>query len=470
LLFSLAYLRFMKRNTFLRLSALAAAGPFISPLWFYGCKKEGLLPDIDYTGRVLVIGAGISGLYAAQLAKSKGAQVKILEASSRWGGRIRPLTGFSDFTVELGAEEVHGQKSMYFEWISEAGTSFVTADSRDFLFKGSVLRDVETLSGDAGFQTVESAYTEVDEGNYGGPDQSVLSYLQSLGVSAEYMPYGNALLANEYGTSAERISVFGASLGNSMWNAGDSNFFLKNADHAGFIEVKFADVLPLVAFQTPVTGINYQNNEIVVTDSLGNTHLCDKLIITVPLGVLKAGLIQFTPSLSTAKSEAIQKIGFGNGMKIILRFTQRFWPDDTGSIYGSGPVPEYWATGLGRSAEGKVLTAFVMGEKAEVLHTQGASAINTVLADLDSMFDGNASAFYDSHVIMDWTNEPFVLGSYSFPALGEGNARAVLASPVNKKLYFAGEACHTEGHFATMHGAVETALYAVRCLLEESVE
>jgi monoamine oxidase len=459
----------MRRATFLRLSALAAAGPFINPLWFYGCKKEGLLPDIDFTGRVLVIGAGISGLYAAQLAKSKGAQVKILEASSRLGGRIRSLTGFSDFTVELGAEEVHGQKSVYFEWIREAGTSFVTADSRDFLFTGGVLRDVDTLSADIGFQNVETAYSEVDDGTYEGPEQSVLSYLQSRGVNAAYMPYGNAILANEYGTSAERISVFGASLGNSMWSAGDSNFFLKNADHAGFIEAKFADILPLIAFQTPVTGINYQNNEIVVMDSSGNTHLCDKLIITVSLGVLKAGLIQFTPILSPAKSEAIQKIGFGNGMKIILRFSQRFWPDDTGSIYGSGPVPEYWATGLGRSAEAKVLTAFVMGEKAEVLHAQGASAINTVLADLDSMFDGNASQFYDSHVIMDWNNEPFVLGSYSFPAFGEGDARRVLASSVNKKLYFAGEACHTEGHFATIHGAVESALHAVRRLLKESV-
>lgn len=460
----------MNRKTFLRLSALAAAGPFINPMMFYGCKKEGLLPDIDYKGRVLVIGAGISGLYAAKLAKSKGAQVSILEASSRLGGRIRSLTDFSDFTIELGAEEIHGQKSLYFEWVNDAGISFVTADSRDFLFKGNTLYDVDVLSADTNFQVVESATYEVDEGEYSGPDQSALSYLQSRGVNPEFMPYGNALLANEYGTSAERISVLGASLGNSMWSAGDKNFLLKNAHHAGFIESKFSDVTPLISFQTPVTEIDYQNEEIAVKDSSGNIHLCDKLIVTVSLGVLKAGLIQFTPALDTAKTAAIQKIGFGNGMKIILRFTQRFWPEDTGSIFGSGPVPEYWATGLGRSAERKVLTAFVMGEKAEVLHAQGASAINAVLADLDAMFDGQATQFYDNHVIMDWNSEPFILGSYSFPAIGEGNARQQLAAAVDKRLYFAGEACHTEGHFATMHGAVETALSAVRCLLEDSVQ
>lgn len=460
----------MNRKTFLRLSALAAAGPFIGPAMFYGCKKEGLLPDIDYTGRVLVIGAGVSGLYAAQLAKSKGGQVTILEASSRLGGRIRPLTDFSDFTIELGAEEIHGQESLYFEWVNDAGTSFVTADSRDFLFDGNLLRDVDTLSGNSNFQLVEAIYTEVDDGEYSGPDQSVLSYLQSSGVNPTFLPYGNTILANEYGTSAERISVLGASTGNAMWSAGDENRLLKNTHHAGFIEAKFSDVIPLISFQTPVTEINYQNSEIAVKDSSGNIHLCDKLIITVPLGVLKAGLIQFTPALNAAKTAAIQKIGFGNGMKIILRFAQRFWADDTGSIYGYGPVPEYWATGLGRSAEGNVLTAFVMGEKAEVLHAQGSSAINTVLADLDAMFDGQATQFYDNHVIMDWNNEPFILGSYSFPAIGEGNARQQLAAPVDKKIYFAGEACHTEGHFATMHGAVETALSAIRCLLEDTVE
>ncbi|PSM30629.1 FAD-dependent oxidoreductase, partial [Haliangium sp. UPWRP_2] len=45
--------------------------------------------------RIIVIGAGAAGLYAARLLHSRGAQVTLLEAADRVGGRVKSLSGFA---------------------------------------------------------------------------------------------------------------------------------------------------------------------------------------------------------------------------------------------------------------------------------------------------------------------------------------------------------------------------------------
>jgi monoamine oxidase len=83
-----------------------AAGPLVATLPAVGCaaRGEGL--------RVVVIGAGAAGLYAGWTLQDEGASVTILEASAVHGGRLRVLEGFADFPIELGAEEVHGERSI----------------------------------------------------------------------------------------------------------------------------------------------------------------------------------------------------------------------------------------------------------------------------------------------------------------------------------------------------------------------
>ena len=98
----------------------------------------------------------------------------------------------------------------------------------------------------------------------------------------------------------------------------------------------------------------------------------DKVIITVPLTVLQANDLQFTPALPEAKITAIKNIGMGAGMKVVLVFNRRFWDAAMGSVYTSGLVPKYNVSSYGRSTQSFVLTGLVMGEKAEAL--SGAQA------------------------------------------------------------------------------------------------
>jgi lysine-specific histone demethylase 1B len=110
-----------------------------------------------------------------------------------------------------------------------------------------------------------------------------------------------------------------------------------------------------------------------------------------------------------------------------------------------------------------------MGVQAEYLTSLGSdTAITTaLLQELDTMYNGQAtSSFVVSHV-QNWTINPFVKGAYSYSTIGMGDARKVATKPINKKLYFAGEAMNTNGHHQTVHGAVETGYREVINILND---
>jgi len=104
--------------------------------------------------------------------------------------------------------------------------------------------------------------------------------------------------------------------------------------------------------------------------------------------------------------------------------------------------------------------------RANLAPFQGA--VSVAVQELDGLFGSNAAsaALVDSH-IQDWSKEPFIRGAYSYPNPGSEPLRSTLAQSIDKKLYFAGEATHHQGHFATVHGAMETAYRAVDELTDD---
>jgi monoamine oxidase len=389
--------------------------------------------------------------------------VLILEASDRWGGRIRVLEGFADFPVELGAEEIHGDKSDWYKLVKKtSGLKFANDDSSDYFWLDNSLKSEAQFmadpDGNKAYNFVESAR------QYAGTDKTVLQHLDAQGIAARVRHFANARLGNEYGTSNDRLSIKGIAEEDRLWTAGDRDLLVANRSYKQVIEAHFQTVLGKIMLNTAVKSIDYSQSKVKISDAAGTEYEADHVLLTVPLTVLRDGDIQFTPALPAEKTAAFQKIGMGAGMKIVLKFSQRFWAPDTGSIYGAGIVPEYWYTSAGRGTT-PVLTAFVMGEKAEqlgALSTDGA--VQAVLADLDGMYGSSAasSRWQDAHV-MDWAKMPYVRGAYSYPIVGGGIAqREKLAAPVAGKLFFAGEATNAQGHSGTMHGAYESAARAVQ--------
>jgi monoamine oxidase len=63
-----------------------------------------------------------------------------------------------------------------------------------------------------------------------------------------------------------------------------------------------------------------------------------------------------------------------------------------------------------------------------------------------------------------WQHDPWTRGSYSYALPGHADDRALLAAPVDNRLFFAGEAC-SPNFFSTAHGAYLTGLAAAEAAL-----
>ncbi len=433
------------------------------PQLLASCKKEKLFHDSNFNGEVIIIGAGAAGLYAAYLLNLQGISVKILEASDRAGGRIKSLNNFSDFPIELGAEIIHGERSLWYDLVIASGAQFInTTLNKLYYFNGTLMTEIEATQNTF-FNAMTGMVGSVEE--YSGGDVTAEAYGNIEGLNQNVAHLFNAKIANLHGTSASRIGMFGLREGLEKWTAGNSNFLLKDRSMLSVFEDQFGDVLQKVVYNTHIVSLDYSGSKILLRDENDASYETDRVILTVPISVLKDGDITFTPELPANKVSAFDKIGFDRAMKIILKFDQSVWPSNTGSIYGNGYIPEYWPTSAGgRSATDNVLTAFVAGEKAEQLAALGVDLIPTLLTELDNLL-GDASSHYVDHVIQDWGNEPYIRGGFSYAIPGTGSARETIALPIAGKIFFAGEATHTEGHHATVHGAMETGLRAVSEIL-----
>lgn len=453
----------MKRRDFILKSSLGFGGILLSPYLLESCRKMNPMEDIQFKGTVGIIGAGAAGLYAAYLLKSYGVNVEIFEASNQIGGRVRSLEGFSDFKIDLGAEEVHGDKSIWYDLVRTKNPQFIdTENQQDYYFVNGVLQGGDSFENSSEFSQIENLLESVR--TYSGSDISASAYANSQGLPESLYSIWNALAANENGTDATRIGMAGLAFGYNNWSAGEEDYLLSNLDMQGILLSVFSSVTGNVRLNTPIQKVEYGGAKVKLTTTDGTIVEKDRVIITASLNVLFDQLIDFIPQLPSSHLQAIGTLGMGAGMKIILKFSERFWESDTGSIIGDGPVPEFWTTAAGgRSAQNNLLTAFVHGVNAENLLALGDQMIPAVLSQLDTMYGNNiASTLYVDHYTMNWGAEQYIRGTYSYNKPDtSSDARALLSESVNDKIWFAGEACNTQGHHATVHGAMESALAAV---------
>jgi monoamine oxidase len=204
-------------------------------------------------------------------------------------------------------------------------------------------------------------------------------------------------------------------------------------------------------------------------------------LITLPLAVLKAGVVRFDPALP-AKQRALSGLEMGQVFKIVLRFREAFWqrPEflkerrakagSTGSglnfLHAHGAeVPTWWTT---LPVRAPVLTGYVGAVAAEQLLAEeppsrlerSLVALSEVLAvprrELEEQLDASASH--------DWRADPFARGAYSYIGVGGNGAPRALGRPVDGTLFFAGEA--TNGaEIGTVAGALSSGRRAAREVL-----
>ena len=432
----------MNRRDFLKQSSILTIGGILLPsTLFTACRKENFFEDVTYDGKVIIIGAGAAGLYAAYMLKSKGIDFQLLEASSTYGGRLGKLTGFANFPIDTGAQWLHGKNSILGDLIKKSKTNITLDDSETKFWFNNQLIDALPQN------------TNIFEGEE-LPDISYEAYALQNGLGNEYK-YIIENIAGDQGAAASRLSVYGNNKDEENWASGDDDFKFEET-YFDLIDKQIASqVKDQILVNTIITKIDYSQSEIILTDSNNNTFNANKVIITVPISILKSGDIQFIPALPIEKTTAFSKIGMDAGMKVFLKFSNRFFDQN---IIGGAVCAAYADDSIGKAQNDNILLAFIMGEQAEYLTSLGSDAAITtaLIQELDIMYNGQASASFIASHVQNWTTNPFVKGAYSYSTIGMGDARKLASQALSEKLYFAGEAMNTNGHHQTVHGAVET--------------
>lgn len=405
---------------------------------------------------VVIIGAGAAGLAAAERLREVGANPLLLEASSRIGGRV--LTDWANGVVELGAEFVHGAKAATWDVIRRHGIKtraydVSAASPRRFAFEG-VLQAVDwPMAG-----RIEE-YAARGEG-YSGPDISLADWFRRLAPNDDPAAIiARDRIARIEASDPADLSALAVARERQMNTAGWDNYRLAG----GYTEVTAAMAEGAqIRLNAPVSRIAWGSGGANVSLASGETLQAKAVIVTVSLGVLQRGLIEFAPALPRRKAGAIQRLRMGPASKLILWFRRVFWPPF--SFLGADrQLPSWW-----RVADATALVGFAGGPDAVRLAALGeAGGIEAGLNEVSLLFGVDARAEFVRGKLMAWQDEPYILGGYSYTPLGAGDARDELAEPL-APLYFAGEATSINGHVGTVHGAIESGWRAAAEIIRNS--
>ena len=447
----------ISRRDFMKLGLLASVS-----LSLWACSAlpgdDSVVEPAAANGKkVIIIGAGIAGLAAARNLIAAGYEVQILEGRDRIGGRIHTNRDLG-FSVDLGASWIHGVRdNPITELAKEFDIATMLTDYDDISVydqKGAQVSEADLVqyleAYETGFAEARAYAEELDQDISlqqaidWVADQEDLNARQR--VIVKYMLF--ATIESDYAEDTAQLSAWWFDDDDEF--SGDDHLFLAGYDQ---IIANLADGVSIQTGQT-VEQIAYDNQGAQIKTS-SNQFDADYLLVTVPLGVLKANQIQFSPGLPEAKLNAIQRLGMGVLNKTVLKFFEPFWPVDR-HFFGSmaDPIGENsFYLNLMPFYEQPALLGFSAGSAARDIETRSDDQIiNHMMENLRTIFGGELPE-PESYLITRWDNDPFSLGSYSYIPVGATpEDRQALAESVKNVLFFAGEATHNK-YPATVHGA-----------------
>ena len=484
----------MKRRKALKHIGLGVTAGLALP-WLNSCTEIDTGPEIKYDGIVGIIGAGAAGLFAADYLIAKGIKVKIFEASGRIGGRVRsvkisdPIFSnlIADFPVELGADRALGSDSEFGKLIKLLKVPTVD-------FRGGDTNAIDKCILDNQYKTLSEVQSDSDISALNNFKNNVLpgymggeSIESAAGLNTRVNRILNSWLGNAYGSSSNRVSARALGEALSLIEHDGKELTLNINPMSDVILSRFNKAAVKVQLNKAVEAINYSGEliSLSVKDTVSQevtSEEVSKLIVTVPVSILKAGDIEFTPALPGTKISAMSNIGMDASIRMILEFTRNdIFGSDTAFILGSAEAPSVFLTGVGRSGVNgnRTFSFTINGSKAEELSAKSdLEKVQQVLAELDAV---SPSLFATRDVrktetddiifiVKDWTTEPYIKGGQSYPLVGGTNDdRVALATSVDEKLYFAGEATDVTGEFGTVSGALKSGKRAAEELIASIV-
>lgn len=426
-----------------------------------------LLEPLTASKRVIVIGAGAAGLAAARELKRIGADVVVLEARDRLGGRAVTDNSIADFPVEMGAEFIHGQNALTWRYVKEFRLPTLPAENNDtsyHLFLDGMLHDYDTwMYANTGSTKDPEVRIENAAADWVYEEEREISLAELIRVSPALasfrMPSLLHLIDNQFGeevaANLDQLSVYGIAEATYPGD-GRQDYRLKHGYSAMF--GRMAEGLN-IQLNAEVACVSWGGADVFVVTKDGRVFTGDAVVVTLPLAVLQANVVQFDPPLPAWKMEAINAIGAGHVTKIALTFKERFWPETLGELFTDRTFQVWWQPASGRKTSTPVLMANTGGRNGQFLEAlTERDSVALAMEELAGMFGSGIHSQLTGAKIKAWGNDPFARMGYSYLPPETDGYRSELAESVGG-LYFAGEATNTIRP-ASVHGAIESGLRA----------
>jgi monoamine oxidase len=414
--------------------------------------------------KVIIIGAGVAGLFAGRVLSKQGYDVTILEATDRLGGRIQTIRN-SSFTqpVEKGVEFIHGNLPLTIELLKEAAIEYKPV-------KGKMIRVVNddwTTQDDftLGWDELVKKMNSVEK------DLTMDEFLERNFSEEKYNDLRTSVLrfANGFDLAdTSRASVLAL---REEWMEEEHEQYRLTGGFdqlTNFLEKECLRSGCIINTSSAVTEIKWQKNHVEVVTS-NKTYDTAKVIVTISLGLLQSERsIIFQPDIDHY-FHAATKIGFGSVVKVLLEFSDAFWEQKTkgiGFLFTNEIIPTWW-TQLPSSYP--LLTGWAGGPQASTLENKDNQAIlDLARHSLSNVFQRTIEEINKllvASAVVNWKNDSYSNGAYSYDMVESIQAKKLLNTPIDDTIFFAGEGCY-EG---SSPGTVEAALVSAKNVAEKIV-
>jgi|TARA_B110000259_G_scaffold188039_1_gene244597 monoamine oxidase len=343
-------------------------------------RETSLHKTYNYDGKVIIVGAGAAGLAAAKVLEQNNIDYIILEATNRYGGRLKKDTTLADFPIDIGAE-----------WLHSAPITLNKLKGK----QGEVI------------------------------DEDLIPYHLYSTASWD---------GKEYKINPQWENNF-------IYNFLPESKF-KNSTWYDFVDANIAKTVKhKIIFNSPVKGIDYSNNKVIVKTKNGEIYKADRVLVTVSIGVLKSNMITFKPVINEKKKKAIESITFHPGFKVAMKFSEKFYPDAITCKVEDGEKG-FYDMAFKKDTQTNVLGFLCMGNETQRYYDLNSEQeiISSLIEELDKMFNGKASATYSGEYILEnWSQYEFTQGTWTQAIQEKKSNLKVLNLPLDNKVYFAGE-------------------------------
>ncbi|HYC16546.1 MAG TPA: NAD(P)/FAD-dependent oxidoreductase [Pseudolabrys sp.] len=396
----------------------------------------------------VVIGGGAAGIAAARRLHEAGVRSLIVEARPRLGGRAWTVSGPERSALDLGCGWLHSADRN--PWVAVAEEQGRTIDRTPPPWRRRSLPNGFPEGGQREFiEAQEQLFARISERAQKEPDVPAASL---LAPGCRWNNLINAVATYISGAELEHVSA------RDFDNYDDTGVNWRVVEGYGTTIAACAANLA-VALDCPVLQIDHSGKRLNIKTARG-VIAADQAIVTIPTAVMAENEALFAPVLAD-KVEAARGLPLGLADKLFLSLANAEEFESDSRVFGTidrTATATYHFRPFGRPQ----IEAYFGGGLAAELEAAGASAFfDFAVSELTRLFGGAFAKRVEPIHIHRWGSDPFARGSYSYARPGMVECRKTLATAVDERLFFAGEAC-SPADFSTAHGGWMTGVAAAQ--------